>query len=81
MTTAQTIHEYTTFLQQSQKEFESKGVSTNFRRLGEDGAIYFMTITNSVKIDRIVRNEVESSRYPKLHEVVDLWASGGWERV
>lgn len=80
MTTAQTIHEYTTFFQQTQKNFESNGVSAFFRRSNEDGTIYFMTITNTVKLEH-VSNLKTTITYPKLHEVVTLWTLGGWERV
>lgn len=81
MNAAQTIHEYTTFLQASQKEFESKGRGTNFRRMAEDGVTYFMQVTNDIRLDRIVQNEVTETLYPSMHEAVLTLSTGGWERV
>lgn len=81
MTAAQTINEYTTFLQQSQKEYETKGKSTDFRRMAEDGVTYFMQVTNGIRLDKIVQNDVVETIYPSMYEAVVTLSTGGWERV
>ncbi|QBL97951.1 hypothetical protein EauM23_00058 [Exiguobacterium phage vB_EauM-23] len=81
MNAAQTINEYTTFLQASQKEYESKGMGTNFRRMADEGVTYFMQVTNGIRLDRIVQNEVVETLYPSMHEAVLTLSTGGWERV
>ena len=81
MNTAQTIHEYATFLEQSQKEFEVRGVGTNFRRMADGGVSYFMQITNGIRLDKIVKNEVVETLNPSMHEAVVVLSTGGWERV
>ena len=81
MNAAQAIHEYATFLEQSQKEFEVRGVGTSFRRMANEGVTYFMQVTNGIRLDKIVQNEVVETIYPSMHEAVVTLSTGGWERV
>lgn len=81
MNEAQTINEYTTFLQQSQKHYESKGEGTNFRRMSQDGTTYFMRVSHHIHLDKVVDHQVVESLKLSMNDAVVTLASGGWERV
>lgn len=47
----------------------------------KEGVTYFMQVTNGIRLDKIVQNEVVETLYPSMHEAVLTLSTGGWERV